>query len=72
MLGWVYTSWAEMLGHCSISESQRRAWDCAAICTQCLSGAVEGPWPKTAIVEPAGEGPGTEEGIKKESVIVGN
>lgn len=64
MLGWVYTSWAVIPGHCSRSESQSRAWDHTTICTQCASGAVEGPWPKTAIVEPASEGPGgTEEGI---------
>lgn len=73
MLGRVYANWAVIPGHRSGSESQSRAWDHAAVCPQCDSGAVEGPWPKTAVVEPASEGPGgTQEGIKKESSIVGN
>jgi len=72
MLDWVCTSWAEIMGHCSSSESQSRAWNCAVICTQPASGAVTWLWPKTAVVEPPSEGPGTEGGIKQENIPVGN
>lgn len=72
LLGWVYTSQTEILGHCRSSESQSRAWNCAAMGTQCVSGAVEGPWLKITIVKPVSEGPETEEEMKREDIIAGN
>lgn len=72
LLGWVYTSQAEILGYCSSSENQSRAWNCAGVYTQCVSGAVEGPWLKTTVVEPVSEGPETEEEMKREGIIVGH
>lgn len=40
------------------------------MCTQCVSGAAEWPGPQMALVEPASEGPGAEEGIKRRRALL--